>query len=138
MIKNKLTNIVCKRAFDGFDGLQLPHSPRTYLDSLADEFNDIDLNKKLYHFGFLVIRDIDFYHALRENIDEKMADPRYHDYENTARYAFANYLEALCGYKSNDHQQSFEALYYKLVDELKARYYEYDDFDTNKRYYGFK
>ena len=74
MYKYKPTNVVHERAFEGYDGLQLPRSPRTYLDGFASEFSDIDRRTKLYHFGFLATRGVDFYQDLRDNIDEKMAD----------------------------------------------------------------
>lgn len=138
MYKYKPTNIVCERGFEGFDGLQLPCSPRTYLDGFASEFRDIDRRTKLYHFGFLTTRGVDFYQDLRGNIDEKMADPRYQDYEDTARYAFADYLEELCGKDDRYKYKSFETLYHLLVNELKVRYYEYEDFDSHEKCYAFK
>lgn len=138
MFKYKPTNRVCERAFGGYHGLQLPRSPRTYLDGFASEFRDIDSKTKLYHFGFLAIRGVDFYQDLRKNIDEKMADPRYQDYEDTACYAFAGYLEELCGANKTYYHQSFETLYYTLINELKARYYEYEDFDSHEQCYAFK
>lgn len=138
MYKYKPTNRVCERAFEGFGSMQLPCSPRTYLDGFASEFRDIDQRTKLYHFGFLAIRGVDFYQDLRENIDEKMADPRYQDYEDTARYAFASYLEELCGKNDRYKYKSFETLYHLLVNELKVRYYEYEDFDSHEKCYAFK
>ena len=138
MYKYKPTNVVHERAFEGYDGLQLPRSPRTYLDGFASEFSDIDRRTKLYHFGFLATRGVDFYQDLRDNIDEKMADTRYHGYEDAARNAFVGYLEELCGEDDRYNHQSFEALYHLLVTELKVRYYEYEDCDSHEKCYAFK
>ena len=138
MYKYKPTNVVHERAFEGYDGLQLPRSPRTYLDGFASEFSDIDRRTKLYHFGFLATRGVDFYQDLRDNIDEKMADPRYHGYEDAARNAFVGYLEELCGEDDRYNHQSFEALYHLLVTELKVRYYEYEDCESNQKSYAYK
>ena len=138
MIKIKPTNIVHERAFEGFDGLQLPLSPRKYLDEFASEFSYIDSRTKLYHFGYLSIRGVDFYKDLRENIDEKMSDPRYQDYENTARHAFAGYLKELCGNDDSYYHKSFESLYHTLVGELQARYYEYEEYDIHEQCYAFR
>lgn len=138
MYKYKPTNVVHERAFEGYDGLQLPRSPRTYLDGFASEFSDIDRRTKLYHFGFLATRGVDFYQDLRDNIDEKMADPRYHGYEDAARNAFVGYFEELCGEDDRYNHQSFEALYHLLVTELKVRYYEYEDCDSHEKCYAFK
>ena len=138
MYKYKPTNVVHERAFEGYDGLQLPRSPRTYQEGFASEFSDIDRRTKLYHFGFLATRGVDFYQDLRDNIDEKMADPRYHGYEDAARNAFVGYLEELCGEDDRYNHQSFEALYHLLVTELKVRYYEYEDCDSHEKCYAFK
>ena len=138
MIKLRPTNLVCDRAFEGYDGLQLPKSPRTYLDGFACEFNDIDIRTKLYHFGYLASRGVDFYQDLRDNIDEKMSNPQYQDYEDTSRHSFARYLEELCGKNQSYYYKSFDTLYHTLVKELKERYYEYRDYETNEMCYGFK
>lgn len=138
MIKIKSTNLVHERAFGGFNGLQLPLSTRTYLDGFASEFSDIDRRTKLYHFGYLSIRGVDFYKDLRENIDEKMVDPRYQDYENTARHAFASYLKELCRDNDSYYHKFFESLYHTLVGELQARYYKYEEYDIHEQCYAFR
>lgn len=143
MYKPRPTNIVNERAFEGYDGLCLPRSPRTYLDGCADEFKDINIEQKLYHFGYLATRKVHFYRDLKDNIDNKMKNPQYQDYEDCAKSSFAQYLAYL---RSGDEggcfyyiykEMPFRKLYLLLVRELKLRYYEYEDYDTRKTCFGF-
>lgn len=52
-------NKICDNAFVCYGEMALPKSTRTYLDGYASEYCEIDIEKKLYHMGYLLKRGYD-------------------------------------------------------------------------------
>ena len=140
----RVKNQICEQAFrDSNEELKLPLGMRCYLDGYAHEFNRVDIETKLYHFGYLAIRKVHFYRELKDNINEKMKQPQYHGYEDCAINSLVRYICYLRTGKENDvffafyRRMSFRQLYLMLVRELKLRYYEYNDYRCDKDCYRF-
>ena len=144
MMNYRINNQVHSGAFYHYPDKSLPLSARTYIDGCSYEYQEVDIETKLSHFGYLAIRNKHFYRELKDNIDKKSKDPQYDGYEDTAKHAMADYISYLrCGdtYDSLSFvyaDMSFRQLYLLLVRELKLRYYEYEDFTAHVKCYAFK
>ena len=75
--------------------LRLPHSVRSYIDGCAHEFSETDEWTKIAHIAYRIKRGANLLPSFMEDIERHMADPAYHDYENTAKQSIASYIELL-------------------------------------------
>lgn len=112
--------------------LSLPNSVRSYIDSSAYEYNDVDAWTKLAHIAYLVKRGVDLLPEFTEDIKTHMEHPAYGYYKDTAKRSIANYIEML----RSDNKLSisylilatdkmkFSQLFQLLTEEILYRYWE--------------
>lgn len=112
--------------------LSLPNSVRSYIDSSAYEYNDVDAWTKLAHIAYLVKRGVDLLPEFTEDIKTHMEHPAYGYYKDTAKRSIANYIEMLrsdnklsisCLILATD-KMKFSQLFQLLTEEILYRYWE--------------
>lgn len=110
--------------------LRLPHSVRSYIDGCAHEFSETDEWTKIAHIAYRIKRGANLLPSFMEDIERHMADPAYHDYENTAKQSIASYIELL---RIDENyvltmelaeSNSFPKLFQLLTEEILYRYWE--------------
>lgn len=109
---------------------RLPHSVRSYIDGFAHEFSETDEWTKIAHIAYRIKRGANLLETFMEDIERHMADPAYHDYENTAKQSIASYIELL---RIDENyvltmelaeSNSFPKLFQLLTEEILYRYWE--------------
>lgn len=109
---------------------RLPHSVRSYIDGFAHEFSETDEWTKIAHIAYRIKRGANLLETFMEDIGRHMADPAYHDYENTAKQSIASYIELL---RIDENyvltmelaeSNSFPKLFQLLTEEILYRYWE--------------
>ena len=73
----------------------LPSSVRSYIDTCAHEFNQIDAWTKIAQIAYRIKRGVDLLPAFMEDIERHMEHPAYGDYEDGAKRSIATYIELL-------------------------------------------
>lgn len=111
----------------------LPQSVRSYIDSCAHEFGEIDSWTKIAHIAYLVKRGVNLLPDFVEDIEKHMEHPAYGGYEDTAKQSIAGYIELL---RTSDRsciskimlpgKIKFSALFQLLMEEILYRYQERD------------
>lgn len=134
-------NKICGNAFICYGEMALPKSTRAYLDGYASEYHEMDIEKKLYHMGYLLKRGYDLYADFREDIDRHLQDPHYGGYEDGAKWALETYISYLRN--SNDKNTvhgdyTFKQLYDMLARKLEKCYIETKDWQTGEDVYEFE
>lgn len=136
-----LQNKITPNIFNSYGEMALPKSTRTYLDGYASEYREIDIEKKLYHMGYLLKRGYDLYADFREDIDRHLQDPHYGGYENSAKWSLELYISYLRnGNEKNDvhGDYTFKELYDMLARKIEKCYIEKKDWQTGENVYEFE
>lgn len=117
---NLLPSYYLNRYYSG-DDLSLPHSPRTYFDSFASEYTDVDIQSKLLDIAFLHIHGG---YDIREAIHKLLLTHSYIS-EDCVRQAVVSLIGATVGsdvsWRMNDGQ-SLDTEISVLLYELRRRY----------------
>lgn len=109
---------------------RLPHSVRSYIDGFAHEFSETDEWTKIAHIAYRLKRGVNLLPSFMEDIEQHMADPAYHNYENTAKQSIASYIELL---RIDENyvlsmelaeSNTFPKLFQLLTEEILYRYWE--------------
>ena len=109
---------------------RLPHSVRSYIDGFAHEFSETDEWTKIAHIACRLKRGVNLLPSFMEDIERHMADPAYHNYENTAKQSIASYIELL---RIDENyvlsmelaeSNTFPKLFQLLTEEILYRYWE--------------
>lgn len=109
---------------------RLPHSVRSYIDGFAHEFSETDEWTKIAHIAYRLKRGVNLMPSFMEDIEQHMADPAYHNYENTAKQSIASYIELL---RIDENyvlsmelaeSNTFPKLFQLLTEEILYRYWE--------------
>jgi len=134
-------NKICGNAFNCYGETALPKSVRTYLDGGSSEFHEIDIEKKLYHIGYLLKRGHDLYADFRDDIDSHLQNPQYGGYEDEAKRSLEMYISYLRNGKktySVHGDYTFKQLYDMFARKLEKCYHETKDWQTGEDVYEFE
>ena len=120
------------------EDLSLPRSVRSYIDSCATEFHDVDDYTKIAEIAYRLKRGADLLPIFIEDIRLHMEHPAYGTYEDIARSSIASYLDILrTGSKfslATSHladRMKFPALFRLLTEEILYRYWEQPAYEQN-------
>ena len=109
----------------------LPRSVRSYIDTCAHEFNQIDAWTKIAQIAYRIKRGVDLLPAFMEDIERHMKHPAYGDYEDGAKRSIATYIELLrtgdeygMSTVSLPDNMSFPKIFQLLTEEILYRYWE--------------
>lgn len=113
--------------------MELPKSIRSYIDSRADEFKELDVWTKIAQIAYRIKRGAgaELFIDFKEDIERHMENPAYGCYEDTAKQSIASYIETLRtdgkGYMTAimlPEKNSFSLLFQLLTEEILYRYWE--------------
>ena len=118
--------------------LDLPNSVRSYIDSCAQEFNEVDTWTKIAQLAYRIKRGADLLPDFIYDIKRHMEHPAYGSYEEIAKTSIANYIDQLRIDRTYDiaatvlpNMMSFAALFQLFTEEILYRYWEQEtDFNT--------
>ena len=77
--------------------MELPKSIRSYIDSRADEFKELDVWTKIAQIAYRIKRGAgaELFIDFKEDIERHMENPAYGCYADTAKQSIASYIETL-------------------------------------------
>lgn len=102
------------------DDICLPYSIRTYLDSGADDFKNLDIDRKIFHLAYVVSHGYDLYGHICRDIEEHKEV--YGNYEDIAQRSLLSYISYLrSGNKDDESYFILEHLSLKKIVTLLSR-----------------
>lgn len=116
----------------------LPNSVRSYIDSCAQEFHEVDTWTKIAQLAYRIKRGADLLPDFIYDIKRHIEHPAYGSYEEIAKTSIANYIDQLRINRTYDiaatvlpNKMSFAALFQLFTEEILYRYWEQEtDFNT--------
>lgn len=117
--------------------IALPYRTRAYIDSCSDEFNRLSIEDKLCDLGFAMTRGINLYAEIEKDIDERIKNAQYRNYEDNVKQSLFYYIDYLRETKISLSEIVLKRinlmqLVNLLVEEILLRYREYPDINSKK------
>lgn len=117
--------------------IALPYRTRAYIDSCSDEFNRLSIEDKLCDLGFAMTRGMNLYAEIEKDIDERIKNAQYRNYEDNVKQSLFYYIDYLRETKISLSEIVLKRinlmqLVNLLVEEILLRYREYPDINSKK------
>lgn len=113
--------------------LKLPYSVRSYIDSCAYEYTKQDAWSKIANIAYRLKRGAYLLPDFIDDINRRMENLAYSDYEQAAKRSIAYYIELLrtnndetISYEFLPEKMNFTSLFQLFTEEILYRYWEHE------------